>query len=333
MPSLSAKSVVFLLYPGVAALDVSGPAQAFGAANGTYQLRFISAASGETISSDCPGLRFTTDDDLSASNIDAIDTLIIPGGYGIEAAVKDCALVAAAQALAGRARRVATVCVGAFLAAEAGLFNGRKVATHWRACADLEDQYPTLAVEPNAIWQKDGRYWSSAGASAGIDLALALIEEDLGGEVALDISRELVVFLRRPGGQLQFSRALAAQTADVAGPIGALMSWISENLDRDLTVDVLAERAGMSLRTFARTFRKATGATPAQAVEAMRIDAARAAVERSQATLGEIARRYGFGDEQNMRRAFIRRLGSPPQALRSLFTISRTPQERRTVDS
>lgn len=308
--------VAFVLYPGVAPFDVAGPAQAFSAAGDAYRLHFVSVAGGSVVT-DCGGMTLgsQTFDSLPAR----IDTLLLPGGLGVFEARHDPALIAATRDLAARAGRIATVCVGAFLAAEAGLLTGRRATTHWRACDAMRQAYPDVALDEDAIYVRDGSIWSSAGISAGVDLALALIEQDHDAHVALRVARELVVFLKRPGGQSQFSATLRAQSADAQGRFGALIAWIAAHLDADLSAPALAERAAMSLRSFARTFPRATGKTPAHFVETLRIEAARALIEAGTLPLSEIARRCGLGDEQRLRRAFKRQTGITPDAFRSRF--------------
>lgn len=308
--------VAIVLYPGVAPFDVAGPAQAFSAAGDRYRLHCVSVAGG-SITTDCAGLTLGSMpfDTLPAR----IDTLLLPGGLGVFAARHDAALIAATRDLAARAVRIATVCVGAFLAAEAGLLTGRRATTHWRACDAMRAAYPDVRLDPDAIYVRDGSIWSSAGISAGVDLALALIEHDHGADLALQVARELVVFLKRPGGQSQFSATLRAQSADAQGRFGTLIAWIGANLDADLSAPALAEHAAMSLRSFARAFPRATGMTPARFVESVRIEAARALIEAGTLPLSDIARRCGLGDEQRLRRAFRRQTGITPDAFRSRF--------------
>jgi transcriptional regulator GlxA family with amidase domain len=220
-----------------------------------------------------------------------------------------------------KSRRVASVCLGAFALAGTGVLDGKRAVTHWRYCPRLQSSFPDIRVEPNAIFVKDGRVWSSAGVSAGIDLALAMIEEDFGHAVALDVARRLVVFLKRPGGQSQFSTVLAAQASDVEGRFSALHAWIIENIASDLSVEKLAEKAGMTPRTFARTYANRTGLTPASSVEALRVETARMLLERRQIDgVVEVAKRAGFGDDERMRRAFLRHLGVSPTEYRNRFS-------------
>ena len=258
---------------------------------------------------------------ISSVRPNQVDTLVIPGGPGIWALRQDAVLMEWISEVLPRARRVASVCLGAFALAWTGALDGKRAATHWRYCPRLADGFPKIRVEPNAIFVKDGRVWSSAGVSAGIDLALAMIEEDFGHTTALDIARRLVVFLKRPGGQSQFSTVLAAQASDVEGRFSALHAWIIENIAGDLKVETLAGKAGMTPRTFARAYTSRTGMTPASGVEALRVETARLLLESSEIRgVVEVARRAGFGDDERMRRAFIRHLGISPSEYRSRFS-------------
>lgn len=311
--------VSFLIYPGVASYDVAGPAQALASAGERrYDVTLLSVPGG-LVESDCPGVSFGSVP--AASTRGSIDTLIIPGGRDAPTAAKDPDLTVEVKRLAARAKRVACVCTGAFLAAQAGLLAGRRATTHWRYCDQFADRFRDIQLERDRIWVQDGPMWSSAGISAGVDLTLALIEKDQGVGVALQVARELVVFLKRPGGQSQFSAVLSGQISDADGPLGPLFAWIADHLDADLRAEVLAEKAGMSLRTFARTFVTRTGLTPAKAVEMVRIQAAREAIEQSDTPLGVIAARCGFGDEQRMRRAFLRQFNATPADIRARFSL------------
>ena len=308
--------VVFLLYPGVAPFDVAGPAQAFARAGADrYAVAAVSIAGG-LIDTDVPGIRL---DSRPAAAIERADTLMLPGGDGTQAAVDDTRLIGEVRRLSGRAGRIATVCVGAFLAAEAGLLAGRRAATHWAACDALARRYPDVRVEADPIWLRDGPVWSSAGISAGVDLALAMIEADLGLPVALRVAKELVVYLKRPGGQSQFSSALSRQIQSAGEPLASLLAWIADHLAEDLRADRLAARVTMSPRTFARAFGAATGSTPAKVVEGLRVEAARQLIEETSVPLPRIAAQCGFGDVQRLRRAFRRSLGTLPSDLRERF--------------
>jgi len=255
-----------------------------------------------------------------------IDTLLVAGGAGVASAERDEALRAWLRAAAGRSRRVASVCTGAFLLARAGLLDGRAATTHWSACDALARRHPTVRVEADRIFVRDGDVWTSAGVSAGMDLALAMVEEDLGAGVALDTARWLVLFAKRPGGQSQFSRSLAMQRAEQE-PLREVQDWIFENVERALTVESLAEQAGMSVRTFARAFAREVGMTPASYVEAVRIERARLALESTAAGVEDIARSCGFGTPETMRRAFARRLQVNPTEYRRRFGAAEPDQE------
>ena len=311
-----------LTYPAVQLLDVTGPVQVFASANDIvaeaggarpYALRVV-ARGGQGVTASA-GLV------IAAGPLppigDALDTLLVAGGEGAEAAAEDPALVDWVRERATQARRVASVCTGAFLLAAAGVLDGRRAATHWMYCAKLAQRFPAVRVEPDPIFVCDGPVWTSAGVTAGIDLALALVEEDLGRAVALAVARYLVVFLKRPGGQAQFSAALSLQTAD--DKFGALHEWITGHLGDDLSLSILADQAGMSERSFSRRYAEAAGQTPARAIERLRIDAARRLLSDSRLPVKRIAQRCGFGSEETMRRSFQRLLAVTPQDYRARF--------------
>jgi transcriptional regulator GlxA family with amidase domain len=258
---------------------------------------------------------------ISSVRPNQVDTLVIPGGPGIWELRQDGILMDWISQVLPKARRVASVCLGAFVLAWTGVLDGKRAVTHWRYCPRLADGFSRISVEPNAIFVKDGRVWTSAGVSAGIDLALAMIEEDFGHITALDVARRLVVFLKRPGGQSQFSTVLAAQASDVEGRFSALHAWIIENIAGDLKVEALARKAGMTPRTFARAYVSRTGMTPASGVEALRVETARLLLESKEIRgVVEVAQRAGFGDDERMRRAFMRHLGVSPSEYRSRFS-------------
>ena len=235
----------------------------------------------------------------------------------MHAAALDEALVRWVGRRARTARRTASVCTGAMLLAATGLLDGRRAATHWSFCEELARRHPAVRVEGDPIFVRDGDIWTSAGVTAGIDLALALVEEDLGPELALAVARYLVVFLKRPGGQAQFSQTLSLQAGD--DRFGALHRWMGSNLSRDLSLPLLAERAGMSERSFSRRYLQATGQTPARAVERLRVEAARRLLAASRQPMKRIAGRCGFGSEETMRRSFLRVLAATPQDYRARF--------------
>ncbi|MXN74877.1 helix-turn-helix domain-containing protein [Burkholderia sp. 4701] len=328
--STAPRSILVLAFPDAQLLDVTGPLQVFASVNelanergqpAPYAPRVVAAQAGPVATS--AGLVVMADA-LRAGGRPA-DTVIVAGGQGVHAASRDPRLVRWIRRQAERARRVASVCTGAFLLAEAGLLDGRRAVTHWTRCDELAARYPRIRVEADPIFIREGALWTSAGVTAGIDLALALVEEDLGRATALDVARELVVFLKRPGGQAQFSATLSMQrSAERVGNrlgdrFGDLHAWIAEHLGGDLSVPVLAERARMSERSFVRHYRAETGRTPARAVEQIRIETAQRLLGDTSWPLKRIAERCGFGSEETLRRGFVRVLGVTPQAYRERF--------------
>jgi transcriptional regulator GlxA family with amidase domain len=253
---------------------------------------------------------------LSKSSV-PLDTLIVAGGFGVGQACENAALVRWIAGRAAAARRVASVCTGAFLLATAGLLDGRRAVTHWGRCAEFARRFPAVHLDPDPIFVRDGKIWTSAGITAGIDLALALVEADLGRRIALAVARQLVVFLKRPGGQAQFSATLALQHGDAR--FERLHAWIADNVRGDLSVGALADAAAMSERSFIRHYRRATGMTPARAVERIRVEAARQVLEQA-LPIKRVASRCGFGSEETMRRSFLRLLGTTPQEYRERFS-------------
>lgn len=312
------RRVVIVAFPGVQTLDVTGPAEVLRAATKIhppgYEVTLVAPEEGPLRTST---VTLAPDLPISACRF-PIDTLIVAGGTGTRRAEEDEHLIEWLRAAAGRARRVTSVCTGAFLLARAGLLDGRRATTHWASCADLAGRYPKVTVEPDPIFVRDGNVATSAGVTAGMDLALALVDEDLGREVALEAARWLVLFLKRPGGQAQFSAQLAAQTAERA-PLRDLQAWIPDHLDQDLSVPALARRSAMSERNFARAFRRETGMTPAAYVEGARVESARIALESGDLPLESIARQAGFGTVETLRRAFRRRVGVSPVDYRTRF--------------
>jgi transcriptional regulator GlxA family with amidase domain len=315
--------VEVLAYPAVQLLDVTGPVQVFASANdlvaeagGTppYVLRVV-AKGGQSVTASA-GLEIAA---RPLPRIGApLDTLMVAGGSGVEAAAADPALMKWVRERTGRARRVASVCTGAFVLAASGVLDGRRATTHWSCCAELARRYPAIRIESDPIFVRDGPVWTSAGVSAGIDLALALVEEDLGRTVALAVARYLVVFLKRPGGQAQFSTALSLQTAE--DKFGALHDWINRHLADDISLPVLARQAGMSERSFSRHYAQETGLTPVNAVERLRVEAARRLLSESRLPVKRISQRCGFGSEETMRRSFVRLLATTPQQYRARFS-------------
>ncbi len=315
------RRVVILAFQGVQPLDVVGPAEVFSAAselNGgdAYRVEVV-AKDREPIITRSAGYGLVPSR-TTAQCRGPIDTLVVAGGFGVHEAVEDEALVRWVRSAAGRSRRVTSVCSGSFLLARAGLLEGRRATTHWASCEELARRHPEITVDPNPIFVHDGDVWTSAGVTAGMDLSLALVERDLGRETALEVARWLVLFLQRPGGQAQFSSHLAAQLADRA-PLRELQSWIADNLDEDLRVEALADRASMSPRNFARSFRREIGLTPAAYVEALRVERARQCLEQDSDPIERVADRCGFGTPETMRRAFARRVGIAPADYRARF--------------
>lgn len=322
----SARRIVVLAFPDVQALDVTGPTEVFAMAErehpGTYGIELVTASEAPFRTSS--GLRLTPEMATEACQ-GSIDTLLVAGGRGVRAANEDEGLISWLRLAARRSRRIGSVCTGAFLLARAGLLDGRRATTHWSACAALRRTYPTIEVESDPIFVRDGNVYTSAGVTAGIDLALALVEEDLGSAAALGVARELVLFIRRPGGQAQFSAGLAVQSAQRPS-LRTLQGWIADHLNADLSVTALADRSFMSQRNFARVFTGEVGMTPAAYVESLRLERARALLESSDAQLEEVAARCGFGTVETLRRTFGRRLNVSPSDYRSRFAAHPTPE-------
>jgi transcriptional regulator GlxA family with amidase domain len=247
-----------------------------------------------------------------------VDTLLVSGGRGTAAAVADAQLVAFVRRMAPRVRRLASVCTGSFVLAQTGLLDGKRATTHWAYCAQLAERFPRVIVDPDPIFIRQGRIYTSAGVTAGMDLALGMVEEDHGPRVARAVARELVLFLQRPGGQSQFSAQLTVQQADRA-PLAELQAWMADHLCEDLSVAALARRVGMSPRNFARVFTHDVGLTPARLVERLRVEAARRRLEESDDSVEVVADDCGFGSAESLRRAFVRTLRVAPSAYRSRF--------------
>jgi len=319
----SDRLVVLLGYPGVQALDLVGPAEVFAAANlrrdaGQTPYRIVVASPrGGTISAGS-GLRIA--DTLPLASLRGrIDTLVVAGGPGVQPIVAEGEVPIWVRRRRNSVRRLCSVCTGAFVFGAAGLLTGRRVATHWSACDALARAVPEATVERDAIFVVDPPVYSSAGVTAAIDLCLALVEEDLGRRTALAVARELVLYLRRPGGQAQFSESLAAQEAASDG-IRDLVAWVQEHPASDLRVERLAKRAGLSPRHFARVFRTETGVTPGVFVEGVRVERAKLYLEETDWSLAGIATRAGFGSEDSLWRSFRRRLGVAPRDYRTRFS-------------
>ncbi|MEV6587293.1 GlxA family transcriptional regulator [Streptomyces acidicola] len=316
------RTVLVVLFDDVQSLDVTGPVEVFHGADlhrpGTYRIRTASLDGAPVRTSS--GLTLVPDHALA--DAPAPHTLLVPGGQGTRRRAPD--LVAWLREHGPRAERLVSVCTGAILLAEAGLLDGRRATTHWAYCDKLARDHPETEVDPDPIYVRDGNVATSAGVTSGIDLALALIEEDLGRDTALSIARHLVVFLRRPGNQAQFSAQLAAQTAR-REPLREVQQWITEHPGDDLTVDSLAARARLSPRHFARAFQAETGMTPGRYVDRVRLEHARRLLEDTADGVEEISRACGYGTPEAMRRAFLRTLGAAPAEYRRRFRPTPAP--------
>lgn len=322
------RRVVILIYPGVTLLDVAGPAQTFSSANNVeihnqrfpYQV-YLASLHGGPVMTDS-GIEMTTVSLTEAAG-EQIDTLIVAGGNGVFDVLEERQLVDWILKQSSQCRRTASTCMGSFLIAETGLLDGQRVTTHWRQIPEMRRRYPNIRVEKEPLFVRNGHLWSSAGVTAGIDLALAMVEEDMGHDAAMQVAQALVVFFKRPGGQPQFSNVLMAQTQDDDGTFSELHAWIMGNLQNDLSVENLARRVAMSPRTFSRLYKKRTGCTPAKSVEMMRVDAAKRKLERGIDPLATVAFKSGFNDEQGLRRAFRRHVGISPSDYRDKFSSRR----------
>jgi transcriptional regulator GlxA family with amidase domain len=316
------RRIAMLAVPPIEELDLVGPWEVFSTASGAsrelrpYETELLTTSRPLTFKGDS-GLRITADRYYKSVR-GQIDTLIIPGGQGPQS-VRDPGILNWLRMRASQTRRVVSICTGAFLLARAGLLDGKSATTHWGYTKKLAQQYPRVTVEPERIYVQDGRIYTSAGVTAGMDLALSLVEEDLGGLVALQTARLLVLFLRRPGGQAQFSSLLSMQASEHR-PLRELQVWIAENLRQDLSVDNLASRVAMSPRNFARVFTRESGVAPGQFVEHLRVEACRRRLEGTSEGLDRIAESAGFGSAEVMRRAFHRCLGISPGQYRERFS-------------
>ncbi|ODP31139.1 GlxA family transcriptional regulator [Pandoraea sp. ISTKB] len=319
-PSPLPRRIVFVVYDGYQPLDLTGPMQVFALANRDspappYVLTTVAARPGRVRASAGPDI--FVEEGLEA--ISAADTILIPGGPGVDAACGDPTLTNAIANARNKVRRICSVCTGAFLLAAAGVLDGRRATTHWGRCDALQAAYPNITVETTPIFVNDGNVWTSAGVTAGIDLALALVESDVGYPVAAAIARKLVVYLRRPGGQAQFSETLLMQESAGDTAFSSLMTKVAASLHKRWGVEELAAEMGQTPQTFQRRFRLAMGCSPYAAVQEVRISRARLMLETTTSGLMLIADRCGFTSEEQMRRLFQRKFGLPPKAFRSHF--------------
>lgn len=321
--------IVQVLFQEAQALDITGPLEVFAQANKfllhhgrtvhpAYDLLLISVDEEPVVMSS--GIKVLADETFATFNGSkrSIDTLIISGGNGVENIKRDSNFIAFVKKHAEEAKRVASICTGTFALAQTGLLKNRKATTHWASCQKLADDHPDIAVEPDMIYVRDHNIYTSAGVTAGIDLALALVEEDFGRELALEVAKQLVVFMKRQGGQSQFSTTLARQHV-MDHVIMDTLNWVHQNPEKDLSMENLASQSRMSERNFARVFKKEIGLTPGKYIEKMRVEIAANLIETSDNTLQQIAARSGFISEEKMRRAFLRQLGVLPHVYRKRF--------------
>ena len=319
------RPIGIVVYPGAETLDITGPYEVFAFTNKVIQNKGISQESVYPVTllakqagpvTTFSGMQLIADQSFNQISED-YDTLMIPGGF-LEDVLPNTEIVELIKVMAPKVRRLASVCTGAFLLAESGLLDGRRATTHWNWCAEFAEKYPQVNVESDRIFVKEGNIMTSGGITSGIDLALAMVEEDWGQKIALAVAQFLVVYLKRPGGQSQFSSYLTRE-ASSRSDLRELQSWIMQNPEENLKVDTLAERMTMSPRNFARLFMSETGMTPAKFVEMVRIDAARNLLELTKFSIDNIADSSGFKDPENMRRAFTRQLGVNPSDYRKRF--------------
>lgn len=330
-PNATSRRVLMVVYPNAHILDVVGPIEVLTGSKlflpempDPYEVHVVAHQAGPVRTTS--GLTIEADQDFAAALADdePVDTLMIAGGHGTVEALADPELIAFLQETSKRADRVVSICTGAMLLAEAGLLDGKRATTHWWWCPILEEKYPHVEVERNAIFVRDGNIWSSAGVTTGMDLALSLVEQDWGHDVALQVARYNVMYMMRPGGQSQFSAHLVAQKAEDP-VINATLEHVLANLTDPLTVTALAAKAAMSERTFARKFKDETGMTPAQYVEAARIQAARVELEQSTIGIEQIALHTGFQSGERMRRAFQKHVGISASEYRERFSMAGGP--------
>lgn len=323
--ALKRRKIVIAVHDEAKLLDLTGPLQVFNEAklpddSPAYEVILASAEGGQISTDACITIASHR---IDAVMDETVDTLLVVGGAPAAIPAETAALRSMLQRHLELPRRLGSICIAAFILAELGVLDGHEASTHWGKCDRLQREYPSITVKPDAIFVKSGRIWTSAGVSAGIDMALAMVEEDIGHAAALAIARELVLFLKRGSGQSQFSVELRRQIDDARGRFDDLHHWIRQNLAKDLSVEALASVANMSPRNFARVYRQETGASPAHAIEQIRVDAARRLLESTFDSIQSVAHNVGFGDDERMRRAFLKVHGMPPLDYRTRF--GRTP--------
>ncbi len=331
------KKIVMLSIPPASGVDVIGPLEAFGIASrmvaessgrAAYESELVTTASDLALPTSS-GVKIVAHKHYSEVH-GKVDTLLVSGGPGTRGP-HDAVLLDWLRQMAKHTRRICSICTGAYLLAEAGLLEGKRATTHWRYVESFARQHPGVLWDPNPIFVQDGRFYTSAGISAGMDLALALIEEDRGSALALDVARYMVIFLRRPGSQAQFSVTLAAQAAERKS-LQELQVWIAENLAKDLSVEALADRAAMSARNFARVFAAELGSTPARYVEQVRVEAARTLLASTDDSVDQIASRCGFSSSELLRRCFVRHFKIAPSQYRKHFRTTAAAGPARATD-
>jgi transcriptional regulator GlxA family with amidase domain len=318
MPS---RTVVIFAYDGAQLIDIAGPTQALTTANEEgalppYAVRLVAVSGGPIRTAS--GVKLIADPLPRAITIDTIDTLLVPGGPGVHSFRKDRRALAALQRLCMRSRRICGVCTGAFALAQIGLLNNRRVVTHWRSCAQLAEEFPDICVDPEPLFIQAGKIWTTAGVTAGIDLSLALIEQDHSAALATRVARRLVVYVKRPGGQRQYSEPLELQQV-ASAPYDSLMQKVASQPAAAWRIETLAASAGQTTRTFHRKFAAATGITPAEAVQKVRCELARTLLQTTLLKLAQIADRTGFGSESRLHRSLKRQFGVGARELRERF--------------
>ncbi|MEM6934288.1 MAG: helix-turn-helix domain-containing protein [Pseudomonadota bacterium] len=325
-PAPDKPNVVFVVYPGIVLLDLVGPLHVFSRAREgetgdlAYNSHIASHAGGPVTTNTIVQIDTVPLAELCVEGgVGKIDTLIVVGGDGAQVAETDARLVREIGALSKRARRTGSICCGAFILARAGLLDGRRAVTHWEDCSLLAERFPNVHVEEDPIFIKDGSIWTSAGITAGIDMALALVREDLGAGSALHLARSLVTPMIRSAGQSQFSSDLARQTRDAEGEFAVLHDWLRSNLGQSVSVRDMADHCSMSSRSFSRRYAASVGLTPAKSLEKMRVDAARNLLVETRLSMKAIASTCGFYDDEKMRRAFHRHLRTSPSSYKSMF--------------
>jgi transcriptional regulator GlxA family with amidase domain len=325
-------TVVILAFDGVQLLDVTGPIEVFEAARergARYRVLVASPDGGDIVA----GSRTRLGADCAFAELpQRIDTLVVPGAPDWRAIAADQQLVSTVADAARRTRRTASVCAGAFVLAAAGLLDGRRATTHWELAGDLARTYPQITMDADAIFVADGPIHTSAGITAGIDLCLALVEADHGAELARDVARHLVVFMQRPGGQAQFSARLDLATT-TQSPLRQVLDDIVHDPTADHSLETLSERAGFSVRHLTRVFQRELGVTPGRYVESVRVEAAKARLQRSDEPLATIAHASGFGSDETLRRAFWRELSTTPAAYRERFRTTGAATDGKTTAS